>query len=353
MVRVRKIRDERGVALAERVSIIDVANRAGVSISSVSAALNGGRGVSEATRHRILGVANDLGWVPSMRGRSLSGKRAFAVGLVVQRQPEVLETDPFFAGFIGGVESVLESRGQALVLQVSSDRSKMFERYRTLALGMRVDGVFLSEIESEDPRIPLLEGLNLPAVAINMDRGTGSFPTVRQDHVPGMTELLQHLIVLGHRRIAHISGSPTFIHSKQREETWRSVLTAAGLTPGPVVAGDFTTESGARAANTLMASADPPTAVVCANDLMAIGFMARAADLGLTVPTDVSVTGYDGIKMGAYIRPPLTTVQTSPRDIGREAALLLLRTIDGEPADDVEITPAKLVLRESVAAAKV
>lgn len=338
--------------MAEKVTIVDVATRAGVSISSVSAALNGGPGVSDGTRHRILAVANELGWVPSLRGRSLSGKRTYAVGLVIQRPAEVLEADPFFAGFIGGVESVLETRGQALVLQVSSDRRRLIERYRQFARDKRVDGVFLSEIELDDPRIPLLTELRLPTVAINADRGSSPFPTVRQDHRPGMRALIDHLVGLGHRRIAHVSGSPEFIHSAQRIVEWRRALEDAGLPPGPIVVGDFTSEAGARAASQLLALDPRPTAVVCANDLMAIGFIARASGIGLHVPQDISVTGYDGIQMGTYIRPPLTTLQTSPAEIGREAALLLLETIEGHSPRDVDIAPASLVIRESTAPPK-
>jgi DNA-binding LacI/PurR family transcriptional regulator len=110
--------------MTHRVTIVDVAARAGVAISSVSSALNDRPGVSESTRRRILTAAKDLGFVPSIRARSLSAKRAFAVGLVVQRDPDVLESDPFFGSFIGGVESVLGSRGYALVLQMGAGRSR-------------------------------------------------------------------------------------------------------------------------------------------------------------------------------------------------------------------------------------
>jgi DNA-binding LacI/PurR family transcriptional regulator len=335
--------------MSRRITIVDVAKRAEVSISSVSSALNGRSEVSESTRRRILAAADELGWVPSLRGRSLSGKRNFAVGLVVQRPPEVLSSDPFFASFISGVETVLEPRGQALVLQMTADAVSGTERYRRLAAEHRVDGVFLDEIRIDDPRIELLEQLGMPTVAINSDEAGSPFPSVRQGYRRGIEQLVAHLVGLGHKRIAHVSGGMDFIHARQRQDAWSSALHAAGLEPGPVFEGDFTLGSGIAAANALLTSGRDVTAVVCANDLMAIGFMARADDLGVVVPDDVSVTGYDGNDVGSFLRPSLTTVMTSPSAIGQAAASLLLDVIDGKKVDDVTIPPADLIVRQSTA----
>ncbi len=333
--------------MTKRVTIVDVAARAGVAISSVSSALNDRPGVSAGTRIRIIAAADELGFVPSIRARSLSSKRAFAVGLVVQRDPDVLESDPFFASFIGGVESVLGSRGYALVLQMGAGREETLERYRRLAADRRVDGVFLSEIEIDDDRIPLLEQIQLPVVGINAERDDFPFVCVRQDHVAGIERLMRYLVDLGHTRIAHVSGPSRFIHARQREAAWREALVRLQIEPGRVVEGDFTYEGGHRAADELLVGGDLPTAVMCANDLTAVGFMARAIDLGFSVPGDVSVMGYDGIQLGEYVRPTLTTLKTSPRLIGAEAARLLLDQIDGDPVADIDIPPVQLIVRDS------
>jgi DNA-binding LacI/PurR family transcriptional regulator len=338
--------------MTRRVTIVDVAAHAGVAISSVSSALNDRPGVSEATRKRILNAASELGFVPSIRGRSLSSKRAFSVALVVQRDPDVFESDPFFARFIGGVESVLGSRGYALVLQMGADAEETLERYRRLSADRRVDGVFLSEIEIDDQRIDLLKHLQMPVVGINADREGFPFASVRQDHVAGIQRLIKYLVNLGHTRIAHVSGPSNFIHARQREIAWREALLAAGVEPGPVVVGDFTYEGGWRAAEDLLLGQGLPTAVMCANDLTAVGFMARAIDLGFSVPGDVSVTGYDDIQLGEYVRPTLTTLKTSPRLIGAEAARLLLDQIEGADIADVEVPPVELIVRDSTGAAR-
>lgn len=334
--------------MESRVTILDVAARAGVSISSVSAALNDRPGVSERTRARILGVAEQLGWVPSLRGRGLSAKRAYAVGLVIERSSTVLESDPFFVGFIAGVQVVLERSNYALVLQMTSSRQGALERYRKLALDHRIDGVLLTDMHTRDARIPLLHEVGLPAVAVNPARDC-ELPAVRQDHLPGLVDLMDRTVALGHTRIAHVAGRRGLIHTRQRIEVWRFALRRSGLTPGPLVYGDFSAESGGRAADRMLTSDDArPTAVVCGSDLMAIGFIARATQLGVRVPEEISVTGFDGIGIGAHIRPALTTVATAPRALGEAAASLLLEIIDGERPQDVSVPPTVAVFRDSL-----
>ncbi|MGO4601988.1 LacI family DNA-binding transcriptional regulator [Terrabacter sp. 2YAF2] len=334
--------------MKSRVTILDVAAQAGVSISSVSAALNGRPGVSEDTRGRIVDVAQQLGWVPSLRGRSLSGRKAYAVGLMLERSSEVIESDPFFAGFIAGVESVLERQGFALVLQVASSRGSAVQRYRQLALDHRVDGVFLTDMSQDDARVRLVTDLGLPAVAVN-SAPRCALPSVRQDHRPGLVELMEEVIALGHRRVAHVAGRRGLIHTRQRVDVWRSALAKAGLEPGPLVYGDFTIESGSRAADSLLAAGgETPTAVVCGNDLMAIGFIARVSALGIDVPLEMSVTGFDGIQLGAYVRPALTSVATAPRSLGEAAASMLLAVIHGETPSDVTVPATRLLLRDSL-----
>jgi DNA-binding LacI/PurR family transcriptional regulator len=342
--------EEKGT-MRSRVTIVDVAARAGVAISSASSALNGRPGVSEATRERVQKAARELGFVPSIRGKSLQAKRAFAVGLIVQRDADVLEADPFFAGFIGGIESVISGRDYALVLQMSSGAEENTERYRRLALDRRVDGVFLSEVEDDDARIPLLRDLKLPAVAINSRSADGGFPAVLQDNVAAIQELVDYLHQSGHRRFGHVSGPLRYVHARQRKAAWSAALHARGLPEGVSVESDFTYEGGVAAANRLLAGDDRPTAVFCANDLMAAGFVARAIDLGVSVPGDVSVAGFDGITLGTYVRPSLTTLTTSPRALGAEAARLLLAHIDGTPTPDVHVEPSRLLIRESTTTA--
>jgi len=330
----------------ERVTIVDVANKAGVAISSVSSALNGRPGVSDVTRERIIRIAAELGFVPSLRGKSLSGRRAFTVGLVLHRDPDVLELDPFFGGFIGGIEDAIDPAGYALVLQISAESDRVLQRYDKLAADRRVDGVFITDLEVDDPRIQLVQRLGLPAVAINPGIDF-PIPAVREDPEAGIRATLRHLVGLGHRRIAYVSGRADMTHSVQREQAWRSGLLELGLAPGPVVPGDFTYLGGASAASTLLALAEPPTAVMCANDLSAIGLIAQAQHLGVDVPGQLSVAGFDDIRLGTYVRPSVTTVHTSPRLLGRESGRMLVELIEEGSVADVRIPDAELIVRDS------
>lgn len=331
----------------KRTTIVDVAKAAKVAVSSASAALNYRPGVSDATRQRVLAIADELGFVPSLRGRSLSSNRAFAVGLVIQRDIDVLEADPFFGSFITGIEEVISSHDYALVLQVSTGEKETIQRYRRLALNRRVDGVFINELRVHDPRVSLLRELGLPAVAINSDSEL-PMPIVRQDSVKPMMDLTEMLIKLGHTKFAHISGPIEFSHSRARHQAWKKALTAAGLDASCVIDGGFTYLGGEAAAHAIMNRIDHPTAIVCANDLMAVGFIRGCLDLGLQIPDDVSVTGYDGIALATYIRPQLTTARTNPRRLAAEAADMLLKSIDGTTPADRQIPPAKIIQGESI-----
>ncbi|XVV11234.1 LacI family DNA-binding transcriptional regulator [Actinoplanes sp. CA-131856] len=321
-----------------RPTIRDVAAAAGVSKGTVSFVLNGRPGVAEDTKRRILDAARELGWTPSHQARALSTSRAFAVGLVLAREPELLGADPFFPAFIAGVERTLSDRGQALVLQVVPEDEEE-AGYRRLAGSKRVDGVFVLDLRVGDTRIALLEELGLPAVTIARPDVPSSFPAVLVDDRPGIVAAVRHLQELGHRRIAHVGGPPHFLHAEIRRRAW------AETGEGPYVAADFSAAGGAQATRELLDSDEPPTAIVYANDLMAIAGMAVAQELGVAV----SVTGFDNTELAGYVSPPLTTVRTDPYLWGRKAAEALLGLIEGEQIDDIEVPGAQLVVRASTA----
>lgn len=330
-----------------RVTIVDVARHAGVSKGLVSFALNDRPGVGADTRERILAAARELGWQPSQRARGLSVSRAFALGLVVARPPELLGADPFFPVFIAGVETVLSEHGQALVLQVVPTAEAEEQGYTRLARDGRVDGVFLTDLRIDDPRVPLLERLGLPAVTLNRWPGGSRLPAVCLDDQPGIEAAVHHLAGLGHTWIAHVSGPLSFVHGSGRRAAWLRALDAAGLPPGPEAAGDFSAASGAAATRELLQLAHPPTGIVYANDLMAMAGVTVARELGLSVPGDLSLTGFDDTDLAAHLHPALTTVRTDTFRWGQQAARTLLDHIEGRSPQDAHLPPAQLVLRET------
>jgi DNA-binding LacI/PurR family transcriptional regulator len=335
---------------APRVTIADVAREAGVSKGLVSFALNDRPGVAPETRSRILGVAGALGWTPSLRARSLSSKKSFALGLVMARDPEVLGSDPFFTSFLAGVETILAPQGLALVLSVVPDEATELATYRTLATDGRVDGVFVTDLRHDDPRIPCLTELGLPAVTLGRPDQASAFPAVCIDDTHGVTETVRHLAGLGHKRIAHVAGSPTMLHGSRRRTAFTEAMHAAGLDAGQVVETDFSISAGADATRRLLGQPLPPTAIVFANDPMAIAGIGVAQELGVRVPEDLSITGFDDIEFARYVYPALTTVGATPLVWGRAAATTLLALIRTGRSDDVELPAARLTIRGSASA---
>jgi DNA-binding LacI/PurR family transcriptional regulator len=318
-----------------------------VSKGAVSFALNNRPGVAPQTRERILTVARDLGWTPNSRARALSVSRALAVGLVMARPPETLRADPFFPSFIAGLEDVLSENGYALLLQVVPEHDRELRSYRRLADEGRVDGVFVTDLYVDDPRPALLAEIGMPAVVIGPALGEPFWPAVGVDDGPGIAACVKHLIDLGHTRIAHVSGTPAMVHGRSRREAWAATLRDAGLPAGPMTEADFSAEGGAAATRRLLALGPRPTAIVYANDLMAMAGLAVALQLGIDVPRDLSITGFDDTEMGAHVTPPLTTVTVDVITWGRAAATRLLELIDDRQVTTTPLEPPRLVIRDS------
>jgi DNA-binding LacI/PurR family transcriptional regulator len=338
-----------GAAAKPKPTISDVARHAGVSKGLVSFVFNDRPGVAPQTRARILASAAELGWRPSVKAKSLSTRTSFALGLVLRREPHTIAADPFFPAFMAGVESVLTGAGRVLVLSVVPDAETEERAYRTLVAENRVDGVFLTDLRRGDLRLPLLRQLSLPTVTVGRPDATSPFPSVNLDDSLGVVQAVQHLVELGHRDIAHVAGDPLMLHSIRRAESFARAMTTAGLDGSRVLVTDFSAAGGGTATRTLLAADRPPTAIVYANDPMAIAGLGVLHELGIRVPDDVSVVGFDGIDMGRHVYPALTTVVADPEAWGAAAATALLGLIADGRGADVELPPAQLEQRSSTA----
>ena len=336
-----------------RPTITDVAQAAGVSKGAVSLAFNDRPGLAPDTRERILATARELGWTPNHRARALSVSRALAAGLVMARPPETLRADPFFPSFIAGVESELSRHGYALLLQVVPEHDAEHQSYRRLSVEGRVDGVFVTDLCVDDTRPALLAELGLPAVIVGPDLPEAPWPAVGVDDRPGITAAVEHLLALGHTRIAHVAGPSDMVHGRSRREAWAAALARAGLAEGPCVPSDFSAEAGAAATRALLDLDVPPTAIVYANDLMAIAGLSVAAARGIVVPEQLSITGYEDTELAAHVQPPLTTVSSDVIGWGRAAARRLLELVDQRPPTAIDLAPPTLVVRGSTGPAPV
>ncbi|GAA2750987.1 LacI family DNA-binding transcriptional regulator [Amnibacterium kyonggiense] len=327
-------------------TIADVARAAGVSKGLVSFALNDRPGVAPATKRRILAAADELGFRPSVQGRSLSTRLAYSVGLVLARDADLVAADPFYPPFLAGAERVLVAAGRTLTLSVL-DRDRDEEaHYRALVADRRVDGVIVGDLRPADPRLPLLAELGLPAVTLGRT-GDPRFPAVSVDDAKGVAETARHLLTLGHRRIAMVAGPRDLVHGARRADAFRAALAAAGLEPVAVVETDFTPLAAARATSDLLAAGERPTAVVYGNDVAAAAGISVIRGHGLGVPEDIAVCGFDDAEIAQWTVPSLTTVSTGPARWGAAAAEALLDLLAGERVEDRDLEPARLVVRDS------
>jgi DNA-binding LacI/PurR family transcriptional regulator len=328
---------------ARRPTIDDVAARAGVSSASVSFAMNNRPGVGEATRRRVLDAAEELGWHPSASARALTEARARAIGLLLARPVEQLEIDPFFVRFLAGVERTLARTDHALLLRVMDTGEPVdLGVYARLAAARRVDGFLLTDVELDDPRFALLSGAGVPVVVAGHPVSPCPFPWVETEHARGMASVAEHLIALGHERIAFLGGAPQLEHVQARLAVWRETLAAAGLEPGPVAFGDVAA---------LLDAPQPPTAIAFTSDVLAAAGLAAARERGIGVPEELSLTGFDDSPLAALASPPVTSVRVDYAQFGEAAATALLAAIAGAEPPRFRGAAPQLVVRASTAQA--
>ena len=333
--------------MATKPTISDVAARAGVSKGAVSFALNGRPGVSPDTRERILQAARELGFTANSSARALANRRSGNLGLVMARSHETLGSDPFFPPFIAGIESAVAPSGVFLLVRLVDNEAAEAEAYREMATTGRVDGVFLTDLRTDDPRPALLDKLGLLAVTLNRPLVPSTAPAICVDDGPAVRDAVRHLVGLGHRTIAHVGGPATYLHAAHRRQVWADALRESGVPQSPIIETDFSAAGGAAATAELFDRADRPTAILYANDLMAIAGLSVARQRDIRIPEDISVIGFDDGEIGAYLPTPLTTVRTDVYGWGRAAANALQARVLGEKVADIQLPAAQLVVRES------
>ncbi|MCX4389857.1 LacI family transcriptional regulator [Micromonospora peucetia] len=339
--------------------IDDVARLAGVSTATVSRALRGLPTVSAATRRRVLAAAEQLEYAVSPSASRLAGGRTGTIAVVVPRI-----TRWFFGTVVEAVEDFLQQSGYDLLLYNLGGREQTRQRVlRTADLHKRVDAVMLVATPLRPAELTALTRLELPGVTISSGTPVPGWPCVRIDDVGVARTATRHLLDLGHRRIAHITGDPdelAYTTHLDRRRGYRDVLRDAGITPDPYldVESQFTIGGGARATEELLRRGDPPTAIFAACDEMAMGAMTALRDAGLRVPQDVSVIGVDDHDLASALG--LSTIAQPAAEQGRLAARILLDPLHGgppappvrrrpDPPGSPVILPTRLIVRESTA----
>lgn len=335
------------------VTVKDIAKKAGVSHSTVSRALRSNPLISEETKQRIQKIAVELGYLPSAAARTLKTNRSHVLGVVLTSID-----DPFFSEILEGMEEVIQSSGYSLFI-AAAHRDAQREREIVQAMvEHRADGVIICSTSfSEERSRPFLQH-GVPIVVVNNQAVEEFRYSIYHDDVDGMRQVTRYLIGLGHYRIAYIGNSASGRTTMDRLTGFRKEMKSGGLSiPAEYVyeTSGGGTEDGALAANHFLDLPDLPTALVCYNDMIAIGLMKSLQQAGVRIPEDVSITGFDNIIFSAYTNPPLTTLDQPKRFIGAEAARLLLELLDTPTSEqsqnhlNVRILKGQLLIRESTA----
>lgn len=322
----------------------DVAERAGVSVSTVSHVINGTRYVSPERTERVRAAMAELHFQPNAVARSLRRKETRTLGMSV---PD--NTNPFFAMLAHAVEEACYQQGYSLILTNSGgDPARELANINVL-LGKQVDGLILAAVGlgSRDLEQVLRAA---PVVVVDRDLPGVEGDALLVDNLGGGRQATQHLIELGHRRIGCITGPSTTTPSAERVTGYCAALAKAGIAVDEalIARGDFQFAGGYAGAQMLLALPEPPTAIFACNDLMAMGTIAAAAAKGLRVPADLSIVGFDNSTIAGYTMPALTTVAQPVADIGRLAAEMVIRRSQMPDAPQQRhILSTQLVVRQS------
>ena len=330
-------------------TIDEVAARAGVARGTVSKVLSGTYYVSAATRAKVERAAAELGYRPNLAARALSKGRTFVVGLLIPYDPDQLFADPHLLDIIRGVEAAANQRDYNVLLSTAHRPNDPASAYSRVLRSNYVDGLIVHEGANMQQIAAQLREQPSPWVISGYGLQGDNAYCVHADDATISAALAEHLIGLGHRRIAVIGAEPRPRAFDERLRGFKIALAEHGapLDYTRLAYGDMSVESGYRAAARLLDVADPPTALWALNDRMALGALQWAHEHGLNVPADLSIAGFDDIAAAALSQPDLTTVRLPSYREGHEAIDLLFRLLEGGDVPNEILVPTDVIIRRS------
>lgn len=338
-----------GTSVRTRVTISDVSDALGLTKSTVSRALNNYSDISESTRLRVRRMSEKMGYQPLSFAQAIRTGRTKSLGLVIQLSDHDAHR-PFLASFLAGLSQGASEEGWTLTIATADSPEATIQTIKTLIKDRKADGFILPRTLRTDPRVSVLRKADFPFVLYGRcvdPAGCAWYDVLGED---AMRDAVLYLAKLGHRRIGFINGGTQYNYSALRLDGFLAGMKAAGLTPDPshISSDAMSIETGKAASRAMLISHGPPTAIVCAVDMAAIGAYRAAADLGIAIGTDLSLIGYDGVPEGALVEPQLTTFAVDHTASGRKLSELLIRRIGGEDIETLrELVPATLQERGS------
>lgn len=337
------------------MNIQEFAAELGLSVSTVSKAMNGREDVSAATRQRVLAAAERLGFSPDPAGRRLRRQSSDTIGFVLSA-PQASFAHPFFLNMLMGVNEALEGSNYQCIIASARSVETEIDVFKRLVERQRVDALMFGRTRRDDARIAYLLQRGLPFVAFGRSETSTDFPSLDIDHTVVGRAGCARFIALGHRRIALVHSPEFLMFSYHQRMGYEAALRAADIEVDPslCIAEAISEESGAEAARRLLDLPDPPTAIVCGHDLVALGVLRGISETGRMPGRDVGVIGGDDHPIGRYITPALTTFSAETHRAGKRMVEMLMARLDGAPASALrEVWSPELILRASDGPARV
>lgn len=334
-----KLDQKAAVQKTARVRISDVSEALGLTKSTVSRALNDYPDISESTRNRVRSMADRMGYQPLSSAQSIRTGLSKSLGLVIQVADHDAQR-PFLAEFLSGLSQGASALGWTLTIAAADGPEATLQTFQSMIRDRKVDGFVLPRTQIDDPRIDLLRDARVPFVLFGRSPDPSDCAWHDVLGEDAMRDAVRHLVQLGHRSIGFINGGMRYTYGPLRLNGYLAAMKEAGLSviPEHMAQDAVTMDDGAAAALTILSTPQPPTAILCAVDMSALGVYRTAAGLGLQIGRDISVIAYDGIQDGAHVVPPLTTYAVDYTAAGRNLSALLIRRIKGEPPEALRET---------------
>ncbi len=341
----RKKDTDKDGQMAREITIVDVADEAGVSYATVSRVINNKDHVSPDKRERVLRAMAQLGYVANMQARSLAGGESRVVGLLVDYL-----SSSYMDEIIRGIDEALDAENYDLMLYTTHRRKTKESAYVTKLTRRLADGLLLILPRNAAAYLDTLRQRQFPHVLVDYLSDKQNVPSVSTTNFRGAYDAMTFLLSLGHRRIGFITGTMEFGCARDRLDGYRAALKDHDIPVDPqlICEGNFMQPLGYQCGQMLLNLPEPPTALFSSNDTMAFGVMEAARELCLRLPEDLSIVGFDDIPQASHVHPALTTVRQPLEEMGRSAALLLLKYIAHPNAEIERIElPTRLIIRES------
>jgi len=327
-------------------TLTDVAKKSGVSTATVSRCLNTPDRVAKRTRDKVEDAIKALGYIPNFGARVMASKRTYTIGAIIPTMENAI-----FARGLQAFQDELHKQGYTLLVANSSYDPKIEEEQIRTLISRGVDGLLLIGHDRNSEIIDYLEEKNLPALVAWAYDPNARLPSVGFDNFAAMSELTRYVLSLGHRRIGMISAwTESNDRARARVMAVRHVISEAGINAAKLalIETDYSIETGAAAFDEIMKRHQPPTVIICGNDILAVGAQRQARVRGINVPKDISITGFDDIEVAQITSPQLTTIHVPHRKMGMKAATILIKKVEKKSFNSATKLDVYLKIRESL-----